>query len=77
MFNDENKGKIIIRIERENDKLNSGMERTGLARKTNVALTTLLINFASLSLEKGLNPMDIIEKHLPGIIEMLGKGKKL
>ncbi len=77
MLSDQNKGKIIIYLESENGKLNSEMKRTGLGRKTEVALTTLLVNFASLSIEKGKNPMKLIEEHFENIMEMLQKGKKI
>lgn len=77
MFEERNKGKIIIHLENENGKINSNMEYRGIAKKPEIALTTLLVNFASLSLEKGKNPRDIIEKHLTGILQMLEGGKKI
>jgi len=76
MFDDRNKGKIIIQIENDNGRINSNMEYKGIAKKSEIALTTLLVNFASLSLEKGKNPKKLIDKHLSGIIEMLESGKK-
>lgn len=77
MFEERNKGKIIIHLENENGKINSNMEYRGIAKKPEIALTTLLVNFSSLSLEKGKNPRDIIEKHLTGILQMLEGGKKI
>lgn len=77
MFGERNKGKIVIQIENENGKINSNMESRGIAKKSEIALTTLLVNFVSLSLEKGKNPNELIQKHLPGIIDMLGAGKKI
>ena len=75
MFEDRNKGKIIIQIENDNGKINSNMEYRGIAKKSEIALTTLLVNFASLSIEKGKNPKELIDKHLGGIVEMLEKGR--
>lgn len=75
MFEDRNKGKIIIQIENDNGKINSNMEYRGIAKKSEIALTTLLVNFASLSIEKGKNPKELIDKHLGGIVETLEKGK--
>ena len=75
MFEDRNKGKIIIQIENDNGKINSNMEYRGIAIKSEIALTTLLVNFASLSIEKGKNPKELIDKHLGGIVETLEKGK--
>jgi hypothetical protein len=48
-----------------------------LPKNPETALSTLLINFVSLSLEKGKDPQHIIEKHLPGIVNMLEEGKKI
>ena len=75
MFEDRNKGKIIIQIENDNGKINSNMEYRGIAKKSEIALTTFLVNFASLSIEKGKNPKELIDKHLGGIVETLEKGK--
>jgi hypothetical protein len=77
MFNDRNKGKIIIHIENENGKLNSTMEFLGMAEKPETALTTLLVNFVSLSKEKGKDPKELIDKHLEGILQMIEQAKKL
>ncbi len=77
MFEDVNKGKIIIQIENDNGKINSNMEYRGIAKKSEIALTTLLVNFASLSIEKGKNPKELIDKHLGGIVKMLEKGKNI
>ena len=77
MFEDRNKGKIIIQIENDNGKINSNMEYRGIAKKSEIALTTLLVNFASLSIEKGKNPKELIDKHLGGIVEMLEKGRTI
>ena len=75
MFEERNKGKSIIQIENDNGKINSNMEYRGIAKKSEIALTTLLVNFASLSIEKGKNPKELIDKHLGGIVEMLEKGR--
>ena len=75
MFEERNKGKIIIQIENDNGKINSNMEYRGIAKKSEIALTTLLVNFASLSIEKGKNPKELIDKHLGEIVEMLEKGR--
>lgn len=77
MLSDKNRGKIIIEIVNENGKLNSKMQFRGIAKNAETAITTLLINFASLSLEKGKNPQVLIEKHFQGIMDMLNSGKKL
>ena len=77
MFEERNKGKIIIQIENDNGKINSNMEYRGIAKKSEIALTTLLVNFASLSIEKGKNPKELIDKHLGGIVEMLEKGRTI
>ncbi len=76
MFIDKNKGKIIIHIENENGKLNSNMEFSGIAKKPGTALTTLLVNFVSLSKEKGKDPKKLIDKHLEGILQMIEPTKK-
>lgn len=75
MFYNGKKGKIIINLESENEKVNSSMEYRGIARKSEIALTTLLINFVSLSLEKGKNPEELIDKHLKSMINTIKKGK--
>ena len=77
MFEERNKGKIIIQIENDNGKINSNMEYRGIAKKSEIALTTLLVNFASLSIEKGKNPKELIDKHLGEIVEMLEKGRTI
>lgn len=71
MLYDRNKGKIIIRVEKEDGKINSTMEYRGITKKSEIALTTLLVHFTSLSIEKGKDPKEIIDKHLAGIIEMI------
>ncbi len=78
MFEERNKGKIIIQIESENGKINSSLVCRGLAKKSEIALTALLVNFISLSIEKGKNPKELMDKHLDGILQMLGveEGKK-
>ena len=68
MFNEQNKGRIIISVESEDSRLNSNMERKGIARKPDIALTTLLINFVSLALEKGKDPQAIIDSSLAELI---------
>ena len=77
MFDERNKGKIIIYIENDNGRINSNMEYRGIANKPEIALTTLLVNFASLSIEKDKDPKELIEKHLSGIVQMLKGGKKI
>jgi len=71
MLNNLTKGKIIIHVEKENEKINSKMEFRGITKKTEVALTTLLINFASLSKKEGKDPRELIDKHFPEILNML------
>ncbi len=68
MFNERNKGKITIDIDSEEEQLNSSMKRKGLAVKPDIALTTLLINFVSLALEKGKDPKTIIDNNLEALI---------
>jgi len=75
MFHERNKGRIIIHIEDIDGKLNSNMEYRGIAKKAETALTTLLVNFASLSIEKGKDPKKLIDKHLSSILEMIQTGK--
>lgn len=70
MLHERNKGKIIIDIENENGKINSKMVNRGIAKKTEITLTTLLVNFVSLCLEKGKNPKELISQHLDEIIEL-------
>jgi len=77
MYFENNKGKIIIKIESTHGKLNSKMEFRGIAKNAETALTTLLVNFVSLSLEKGKDPQKLIDKHFSGILEMLRSGKKI
>jgi hypothetical protein len=72
MFEVRNKGKIIIQIESENEKVNSSLVRQGIAKKPEIALTTLLINFVSLCVENDKDPKELIEKHLNDIIRMVG-----
>lgn len=76
MLEGRNKGKIIIHIEDDNGKINSKMEFRGIAHKTEISLTTLLVNFVSLSIDKGKDPKELIDKHLADILLMLGGGKK-
>lgn len=75
MFQERNKGEIIIHVEDINGKLNSNMEYRGIAKKTETALSTLLVNFISLSIEKGKDPKKLFESNLIGILEMINKGK--
>ena len=77
MYFEKNKGKIIIKVDNVHGKLNSMMEFRGIAKNTETALTTLLVNFVSLSLEKGKDPHQVIEKHFDGIVHMLKSGKKI
>jgi len=75
MLHERNKGKIIIDIENENGKINSKMVNRGIAKKSEIALTTLLVNFVSLSLEKGKNPKELISKHLDEIMGLFDPEK--
>ena len=77
MYFENNKGKIIIKLESNKGKLNSNMEFRGIAKNPETALTTLLVNFVSLSLEKGKDPEQMIERHFQGILKMLKSGKKI
>ncbi len=77
MYFENNKGKIIIKVENVRGKLNSNMEFRGIAKNAETALTTLLVNFASLSLEKGKDPQQVIDTHFSKIIEMLKSGKTI
>ena len=77
MIFEKNKGKIIIHIENDNGKINSNMEFSGIAKKAEIAITTLLVNFASLSLEKGKDPQEVLNKHFEGILKMLQSGKRI
>jgi len=67
------KGKIIIHVEKTGEKVNSNLELTGIAKQKELVLTTLLVNFASLSIENNKDPEELIEKHLKSIIEMVKK----
>jgi hypothetical protein len=75
MFQEMNKGKIIIHVEDINGKLNSNMEYRGIAKKTETALSTLLVNFVSLSIEKGKDPKKLFESNLNRILEMIDNSK--
>ena len=77
MFEGNNKGKIIIHIEDDNGKINSSMEFRGIAKDSKISLTTLLVNFASLSIDKGKDPNALIDKHLKDILQMLADGKSI
>ena len=77
MYFQDNKGKIIIKLETINGKLNSNMEFRGIAKNADTALTTLLVNYVSLSLEKGKDPQKMIDKHFQNILDMLKSGKKI
>lgn len=76
MLSEKNKGKIIIRVENENGKINSNMEFLGIAKKAEISITTLLVNFVSLSLEKGKDPKEVLDNHFEAILKMLQSGKK-
>ncbi len=71
MFDNRNKGKIAIHLENDNGKINSTMEFQGIAKQTEITLTSLLVNFASLARKKGKDPKIFIDKHLSGILKML------
>ena len=73
MLHVRNKGKITIHLEKDQGKLNSKMVCQGIAKKADVALTTLLINFASFSQKNGKDPKELIDKHLPDIMKMIEK----
>lgn len=75
MLNDPNKGKIIIHVEKDGEKINSSMNYKGIAKTPELALTTLLVNFVSLSLEKGKSPKKLIDNNLQGIINSMRKEK--
>jgi hypothetical protein len=77
MYFENNKGKIIIKLENVKGKLNSSMEFRGIAKNTETALTTLLVNFISLSLEKGKDPEKVVDRHFSKILEMLKSGKTI
>ena len=68
------KGKIIIHLEKIGEKVNSSMELKGIAKQKELVLTTLLINFASLSIENDKDPKALIDKHLNSIIDMVRHG---
>ena len=72
MFDVREKGKIIIQIENENGKINSSLVCRGVAKNTEIALTAMLVNFVSLSVDSGKNPRALIDQHLTGILKMLG-----
>ena len=73
MFHQKNKGKISIEIEDVQGRVNSSMSRRGIAKKSETAITTLLVNFVSLSIEHGKDPKQLIEKHIDGIIELVNQ----
>ena len=75
MLQIKSKGKIIIEVEKDKESINSNMELKGIAKQKELALTTLLINFASLSIENNKDPEELIAKHLKSILEMI-KNKK-
>lgn len=75
MLNDPTKGKIIIHIEKDGEKINSSMNYKGIAKTPEIALTSLLVNFVSFCLEKGKNPQKLIDKNLPEIVRSLQKEK--
>jgi hypothetical protein len=69
MLTPKNQGKITIFIDRENEKLNSRLRSTGIAKKPEVVLTTLLINFVSYALEHGKDPEEIASKNLGKLVQ--------
>lgn len=73
MFHEKNKGKITIQIENNEGVVDSKMQRSGIAKKPETAITTLLVNFVSLSMEHNKNPKQVFEKHIDGIIELISK----
>ena len=77
MFHERNKGKIIIDVEIDNGKINSKLVRRGIAKKTEIALTTLLVNFVSLSIENDKDPVQLINKHLNETIKLFENAKKI
>jgi hypothetical protein len=76
MFIEKSKGKIIITVEDDHNRLNSSLVRRGIARKPAVALTTLLINFVSLAIEEGHDPAAIVHDRLDHLIEMVKNREK-
>ena len=70
------KGKIIIHLENIGEKVNSSMELKGIAKQKELVLTTLLMNFASLSIENDKDPKALIDKHLNSIIDMVRQGEQ-
>jgi len=73
MLQNRNKGKIIIHVEKLGDKVNSNMELKGIAKQKELVLTTLLINFASFSIENNKDPEELISKHMKRIIDMINE----
>ena len=73
MLNNRNKGKILINVEKDGEKINSNMIYRGIAKNPEVTLTTLLVNFVSLCLDKGKNPKNLIDKNLQDIINSMRK----
>ena len=64
------KGKITINIEKTGEALSSSMQTTGIAKNSELMLTTLLVHFASGCFEAGKDPEQVIDRHLKDILKM-------
>lgn len=70
-FNDNVRGKIIINVNKTYDKLNSRIEYKGMAQKSEVALSALMLHFAEVAQKMGKNPIELLQKNEKNIENML------
>ncbi len=71
LFENANRGKLIISVQLDEDKLSSYVQRKGIAKEDKYALTAVLGTYISMCREAGKDPRKILEDNLQQLEEII------
>jgi len=71
LFENENRGKVIISLQLTENEISSHVQRKGIARKNKYAIAAVLGSYISMCKEAGKDPRKILEDNLQHLEEII------
>lgn len=73
LIESSNRGKVIISLQLNEEKISSHMQRKGIAKTDKYAITAVLGTFISMCKEAGKDPRKILENNLQNIEKIISE----
>lgn len=76
LFENANRGRVIISLELTENKISSHVQRKGIAREDKYAIAAVLGSYISMCKEAGRDPRKILEDNLQQLGEIIDQQRK-